>query len=86
MKKMKKRLFSILFMCCMMLTLLPITAFAEGDAEEPPVCTCETVCTAEVMNPYCPVCGAEGALPAACGTKAAPGSPLSAISAAAAAS
>ncbi|HBK26026.1 MAG TPA: hypothetical protein DDY90_04725, partial [Clostridiales bacterium] len=29
--------------------------------EEPPVCTCETACTAESMNASCPVCGAEGA-------------------------
>ena len=67
MKKMKKRLFSILFMCCMMLTLLPATAFAEDDTEELSVCICETACTAESMNTDCPVCGLEGALPEACG-------------------
>ena len=55
MKKMKKRLFSILFMCCMMLTLLPATAFAEDDTEELSVCICETACTAESMNTDCPV-------------------------------
>ena len=32
---MKKRLISILLMCCMVLTLLPTTAFAEGGTEEP---------------------------------------------------
>ena len=53
MKKMKKRLFSILFMCCMMLTLLPATAFAEDDTEELSVCICETACTAESMNTDC---------------------------------
>ena len=58
---MKKRLLSILLMCCMVLTLLPTTAFATGGAEEPPVCTCETACTVESMNTDCPVCGAEGA-------------------------
>ena len=47
---MKKRLISILLMCCMVLTLLPTTAFAEGGTEEPLVCTCETACTAESMN------------------------------------
>ena len=54
MKKMKKRLFSILFMCCMMLTLLPATAFAEDDTEELSVCICETACTAESMNTDAP--------------------------------
>ena len=58
---MKKRLLSILLMCCMVLTLLPTAAFAEGSEEELPVCTCETSCTVESMNDDCPVCGAEGA-------------------------
>ena len=58
---MKKRLLSILLMCCMVLTLLPTTAFAEGSTEESLVCTCETACTAESMNADCPVCGAEDA-------------------------
>ena len=63
---MKKRLLSILLMCCMVLTLLPTTAFAEGGTEEPLVCTCETACTAESMNASCTVCGAEDALPENC--------------------
>ena len=63
---MKKRLLSILLMCCMVLTLLPTAAFAEGSEEELPVCTCETACTAEAMNTECPVCGAVGALPESC--------------------
>ena len=58
---MKKRLLSILLMFCMVLTLLPTAAFAEGSEEELPVCTCETACTAESLNADCPVCGAEGA-------------------------
>ena len=58
---MKKRLLSILLMCCMVLTLLPTTAFAEESTETSPVCSCETACTAESMNTDCPVCGAEGA-------------------------
>lgn len=58
---MKKRLLSILLMCCMVLTLLPTTAFAEESTETPPVCTCETACAAETMNAECSVCGAEGA-------------------------
>ena len=60
---MKKRLLSILLLCCMALTLLPTTAFAEGGTE---VCTCETACTAESMNADCPVCGAEGAVAENC--------------------
>ena len=63
---MKKRLFSILLALCMVLCLVPTTAFAEGKTEEPPVCTCETACTAEAMNADCPICGAEGALPENC--------------------
>ena len=58
---MKKRLISILLMCCMVLTLLPTTAFAEESTETPPVCTCETACAVETMNVECSVCGAEGA-------------------------
>ena len=63
---MKKRLFSILLALCMVLCLVPTTAFAAGETEEPPVCTCETACTAEAMNADCPICGVEGALPENC--------------------
>ena len=63
---MKKRLLSILLLCCMVLTMLPTAAFAEDNTEESPVCTCETVCTAETMNTECSVCGADGALPESC--------------------
>ena len=69
---MKKRLLSILLMCCMVLTLLPTTAFAEESTETPPVCTCETACAAETMNAECSVCGAEGALPENCAKCAQP--------------
>ncbi len=68
---MKKRLLSVLLMCCMMLTMLPTAAFAESETEEPPVCSCETACTAESMNASCTVCGADGALPENCGKYAA---------------
>ena len=64
---MKKRILSILLMCCMVLTLLPTAAFAEESTETPPVCTCETACTADNMNKECPVCGAENAIPQNCG-------------------
>ena len=63
---MKKRILSILLCCVMLVGLLPTAAFAEGSAEEPPVCSCETACTAEAMNTECPVCGAVGALPESC--------------------
>ena len=69
---MKKRLFSILLALCMVLCLVPITAFAEENTEgKPLVCTCETACTAEAMNAECPVCGADGALAENCGKYAA---------------
>lgn len=69
---MKKRLFSILLALCMVLCLVPTTAFAESETEEPSVCTCETACTAEAMNADCPICGAEGALPENCAKCAQP--------------
>ena len=58
---MRKRLFSILLAQCMVLCLVPTTAFAEDSMEETPVCTCEIACTEETMNAECPICGAEGA-------------------------
>ena len=64
---MRKRILSLLLCCVMLIGLLPTTAFAEDSAEEPPVCTGETACTAESMNKECPVCGAENAIPQNCG-------------------
>ena len=64
---MRKRLFSILLALCMVLSLVPTTAFAEDSTEETPVCTCEMACTEETMNAECPICGAEGALAENCG-------------------
>ena len=58
---MRKKLLSILLTFCMALTLLPTAAFAEGNTEEPPACTCESACTTENMNANCTICGAEGA-------------------------
>ena len=69
---MKKQIVSTLLALCMLLCLMPTAAFAEGSAEEPPVCSCETACTAENMNTACPVCGAEGALPENCAKCAQP--------------
>ena len=44
----------------------------EDSADNPPVCSCETACTAESMNTDCLVCGAEGALPENCAKYAQP--------------
>ena len=64
---MKKRILSLLLCCVMLIGLLPTTAFAEGSAENLPVCTCGTACMADNMNTECPVCGAENAIPQNCG-------------------
>ncbi|WP_455192718.1 pectate lyase-like adhesive domain-containing protein [Gemmiger sp.] len=69
---MKKRIVSTLLALCMLLCLMPTAAFAEESAETPPVCSCETACTADNMNKECPVCGAEGALPDNCAKYAQP--------------
>ena len=37
-----------------------------GEPEGPAECTCETLCTADSVNPDCPVCSAEGADLTAC--------------------
>lgn len=37
-----------------------------GEPEAPAECICETLCTADSVNPDCPVCGAEGADLTAC--------------------
>ena len=44
----------------------------KDSADNPPMCSCETACTAEGMNAACPVCGAEGALPENCAKYAQP--------------
>ena len=64
---MKKRFFSLLLTLCMVLSFMPTSAFAEVETEEPPLCVCETACTAESMNTACSVCGEDGALPKICG-------------------
>ena len=64
---MKKKILSLLLALCFVMALVPMTAFAEGSTETPPVCSCETACTADTMNKECPVCGAENAIPQNCG-------------------
>ena len=63
----KQRILSFVLAFCMAFMLIPTAAFAEGSTEAPPVCSCETACTADNMNKECPVCGEEGALPENCG-------------------
>ena len=63
----KQRILSFVLAFCMAFMLIPTAAFAEDSAEEPPVCICETACTADTMNKECPVCGAENAIPQNCG-------------------
>lgn len=70
--KIGKKLIALFLGIVMVMSLLPMTAFAEGESDALPVCTCETACTADSMNAACPVCGAEGALPEQCGYSAAP--------------
>ena len=64
---MKKKLLSLLLALCLVMALVPMTAFAEGEAEESPVCSCETACTVDNMNKECPVCGVKNAIPQNCG-------------------
>ena len=70
--KIGKKLIALFLGIVMVMSLLPMTAFAEGESDALPVCICETACTADSMNAACPVCGAEGALPEQCGYFAAP--------------
>ena len=65
---MKRRFLSLLTAFALCLTLIPTTAFADDEerGEDVPPCICETACTEGVMNPDCPVCGAEDAQPEDC--------------------
>ena len=65
---MKKRFLSLLTAFALCLTLIPTTAFADDEerGEDVSPCICETACTEGVMNPDCPVCGAEDAQPEDC--------------------
>lgn len=69
---MKKRMLALALTICMVLSMLPVQAFA---AEAAPVCTCAAPCTAEGRNLSCPVCGAEGAGVETCGKYVAPVQP-----------
>lgn len=70
--KFGKKLIALFLGIALIMSLLPMTAFAEGESDALPVCDCETACNADNMNATCPVCGAEGALSEQCGYSAAP--------------
>lgn len=70
--KIGKKLIALFLGIALIMSLLPMTAFAEGESDALPVCDCETACTADNMNATCPVCGAEGAWLEQCGYSAAP--------------
>ena len=65
---MKRRFLSLLTAFALCLTLIPTTAFADDEerGEDVSPCICETACREGVMNPDCPVCGAEDAQPEDC--------------------
>lgn len=78
---MRKRIFSLFLVLCLIVSLMPTTAFAaenttvsENTLTTPapaPVCNCTDKCTSETINSDCPVCSAEGADLSACvGTEA----------------
>ena len=50
-----RRLLSLVLSVAMVLSLLPVPAFAEEQ-----ICTCETACTEGAVKTDCPVCGTEG--------------------------
>ena len=63
---MKKRILACLLMMCMLVTMVPATAFAAEDVaptDEPQqneaVCICDALCTEGTVNTDCPVCGGE---------------------------
>ena len=65
MKKDAKRMWASVIALIMIMSIMPINAFAiEGeDTPESPAlaCVCEVKCTDEQVDESCPVCGAEGA-------------------------
>lgn len=60
MRKSWKKMLSAVLTLSMVLALLPVTALAEGEAEEA-MCTCTALCTEETVNMECAVCGTGGA-------------------------
>ncbi len=64
--KIGKKLIALFLGIVMVMSLLPMTVFAEGESDASSLCSCKTACTADRMNADCPVCGAVGALPEQC--------------------
>ena len=61
---MKKRFLAAVMSLCMIVSMLPVAAFAEkpgGTPESEPTCICETKCAEGSPNEECSVCGAKGA-------------------------
>ena len=76
---MKKRILACLLMMCMLVTMLPATAFAAEEVaptDEPTqneaVCISDALCTEEMVNADCPVCGGESGYTACTGVPAKP--------------
>ena len=63
---MKKRILSILLSLAMVVSIVPVMAFATEAQPQAETCNCETKCTAEAINAECAVCGAENADLAVC--------------------
>ncbi len=72
---MKKRVLAAFISLCMIVSLLPVMAFGQGEdniAASPAqdgraaemVCTCASLCSEGAAEETCPVCGAQGADPA----------------------
>ncbi len=53
---MKKRFLAVFMSLCMMLSAVPLTAFAGDGTGEEAVCSCEEPCTEENVNEECDVC------------------------------
>ena len=76
---MKKRILACLLMICMLVTMVPATAFAAEEVaptDEPmqneAVCICDALCTEGTVNTDCPVCGDETGYTTCSGTAAEP--------------
>lgn len=75
---MKKRILASLLSLVMVLSMFPTALAAEGftQADEPQqdeaVCICDALCTEEIVNADCPICGEEAGYAACAGTAAEP--------------
>ena len=70
-KSIPKRISAALLCLALLTSLLPVGALAADDplgqsVPNETACICTVPCTAQAMNPECPVCSAEGATPEGC--------------------